>query len=201
VDFLPGGYLETKSRRRSGVIFGALFGVIIGGVIILDLALRISIKQLRNQQEAVEQKCVQANQTIEDIKNIREEEEALARHAELAASLLEKLPRSSILSEIGRALPADVSLVDLNLNVGDRRLTPDATVELKGLAASDAQVTELVTQLNRSKLFSKVTRPAATTQPVDGKMHEFQLEMALNTDADVSIDLPQARSETVFLNP
>ena len=50
---------------------------------------------------------------IEEVKDLQQKQEIMARQAELASSLLEKVPRSNLLAEITNSLPNGVSLIDL----------------------------------------------------------------------------------------
>ena len=54
-------------------------------------------------------------QRIRQADMMQEKQRTMARQAELAASLLEKVPRSFILAEITNAMPPGVSLIDFNL--------------------------------------------------------------------------------------
>jgi Tfp pilus assembly protein PilN len=202
VNFLPEDYLEKKHRRRAAVICATLLGVVIGGATIIGVAFRISIKGLQDQQLAVQRKCAADYRTIQNLDNVHEQEQAVARQAEQTASLLEgQLPRSSILSEIGQALPPEVVLTDLTMEPAADPANPDETIKLTGQANEEPLVVDLIAQLKRSRLFTNVRRSAPDFVMTGGKVHEFQLQMTLNSQAGAAMDLPQAKSETVSLNP
>jgi Tfp pilus assembly protein PilN len=201
LNFLPEDYLWKKTRRRSDVICATLLGVVIGGVAVIAFGMRISVRQLQIQHDAVSWQCAQALRTVQEIKDMRAQQEAVARQAETTAAIMQKIPPSCILSEIARALPEQVTLSDLSYGASDDGTSPDLKLKLNGNASSDAQVSETISQLRRSKLFSTVDRSPAPFTSMDGNVHQFQLEVALNPNADAASDMPQAQSQTVFLNP
>ena len=58
---------------------------------------------------------VEAARKIEQVKRMHEQQREVVHHAELAASLVERVPRSNMLAEITNALPIGVSLIDLSM--------------------------------------------------------------------------------------
>jgi Tfp pilus assembly protein PilN len=202
VNFLPEDYLEMKFRRRAAVICATLLGVVIGGTTVVGVAFRVSIKELQDQRRASQRKCAMEYGTIRNLENLRDQQQALARQAEVTASLLEKqVPRSSIISDVGRALPVEVVLTELTLEPTGQADSPDETIRIRGQAKADVLVADLIVQLKRSRLFFNVHRLAADAVGDDRKTTVFDLQMSLNSPNSASIDLPQAHSETVSLNP
>jgi Tfp pilus assembly protein PilN len=66
--------------------------------------------------------------------------------------------------------------------------TYDVFMKLSGLASTDVQVAQLISRLNRTRIFKDVNLLITDTfQPTPGGdvMRKFQIELALNNDADV----------------
>jgi Tfp pilus assembly protein PilN len=75
-------------------------------------------KQLRvveRQHSEVTKQYAEAAKSIEQVKAMQDKQRKMGQQAELAASLLERVPRSFLLAEMTNAMPAGVSLMDVRL--------------------------------------------------------------------------------------
>jgi Tfp pilus assembly protein PilN len=133
---------------------------------------------------AVEKQYSEAAKRIERVNEMRAKQQQVVRRAELAASLVEKIPRSNILAEFTNALPPGLSLVQLmmeskerasaappamtafeqkraalegrNLNVQVAPKVYDVFLRIEGIALTDIQIGDFMEKLKRSPLFRDV---------------------------------------------
>jgi len=179
LSFLPEDYLEQKYTRRANILCVLLFLITAGGIAAAWNWMRASNGRIEATFADVDTKYTDAARKIEQVKKMHEKQRAVVRHAELAASLVEKVPRSNILAEITNALPAGVSLLDLSMKSvlrqggataapaassfaqrkaaleGQNQPAPAPSTDIKiaitGIAGDDVQVAQLMGQL-RTKL-------------------------------------------------
>jgi len=124
LSFLPDDYLERKAQRRTNFICAGLFLVTltaIGGTF------HFSERSNRDVEKTYDGKLKEFTaeaQRIQQAEQMQEKQRTMARQAELAASLLEKVPRSFVLAEITNAMPPGVSLMDFVLESKKRNLVP-----------------------------------------------------------------------------
>jgi hypothetical protein len=127
LSFLPDDYLERKAQRRTNFICAGLFIVTltaIGGTF------HFSERSNRDVEKTYDSKLKEFTaeaQRIQQAEQMQEKQRTMARQAELAASLLEKVPRSFVLAEITNAMPPGVSLVDFVLESKKRNLVPQVS--------------------------------------------------------------------------
>jgi Tfp pilus assembly protein PilN len=115
LSFLPDDYLETKRQRRTNVVCAALF---LGLMAAIGTAFSYIEKELRGVEKThgeVSRQYAEAAKNIEQVKQMQDKQRKMGQQAELAASLLEKVPRSFILAELTNSMPAGVSLMDVKM--------------------------------------------------------------------------------------
>src|SRR5690348_228795 len=115
LSFLPEDYLEQKYTRRANAVCILMFLLTVGGIAAGWHWMRGNDTRTEATFLEVDTRYTDAARKIEQVKKMHEKQRAVVRHAELAASLVEKVPRSNILGEITNALPTGVSLLDLSM--------------------------------------------------------------------------------------
>jgi Tfp pilus assembly protein PilN len=210
LSFLPDDYLERKAQRRTNAICAVLFLVVIAVIGSAFSYTDRSVRDLEKEHEQVDQEYTEAAKRIDLVKELEEKQRRMATQAELAASLLEKVPRSFVLAEITNALPNGVSLLDLNLeshlrsqpaapprtafdakrgDAGKPVEAPklyDVTLRVSGVAYTDVQVAQFITKLNQSKMLNDVNLVISDEfKQDDQQLRRFQVEATLDPNADV----------------
>lgn len=125
LSFLPDDYLAKKASRRTNVICGILFGLVMAGVGGTFSLMEREVRKAEVENIAVNQKFSEAARPIAQFQQLQEKERTMSHQAELAASLLEKVPRSVILADITNSLPTGVSLTGFTLE-SKKRSAPAA---------------------------------------------------------------------------
>jgi Tfp pilus assembly protein PilN len=124
LSFLPDDYLERKAQRRTNAICAMLFLVVMVAIGSAFTFSERKMRELEREHELVENQYTEAAKRIQLVQQMQDKQRQMATQAELAASLLEKVPRSFLLAEITNALPVGVSLLDLTM---ESKLRPTAS--------------------------------------------------------------------------
>ena len=186
LSFLPDDYLETKRQRRTNVVCAVLFLGIMGAIGTAFSMIEKSLRQVEKQHGEIARQYAEAAKSIEQVKQMQDKQRKMGQQAELAASLLEKVPRSFLLAEVTNAMPAGVSLMDVKLESkvsmpggggggksqfelkraameGNRAKAAapqakvyDVTLKVSGMADNDVQVAQFMAKLNTSSLLQDV---------------------------------------------
>jgi len=115
LSFLPDDYLERKAARRTNAICAVLFLLVIGGVGSVFTISENATKAIDKQYNKIEEQYVGEARRIEQVRQMHEKQQRMARQAELTASLLEKVRRSDILAEVTNCMSPGVSLLEFSL--------------------------------------------------------------------------------------
>jgi Tfp pilus assembly protein PilN len=113
LSFLPEDYLEQKYARRAMILCAALFLIVAGSLGFWWQVRSKAHAKVVAEFNEVNNNYVEAARKIEQVKRMHEQQREVVHHAELAASLVERVPRSNMLAELTNALPVGVSLIDI----------------------------------------------------------------------------------------
>ena len=184
LSFLPEDYLEKKITRRANIVSVLLLLLGGGGLAVCYSWTRTESAKVDATFAEVDSRYLDAARKIEQVKKMNDKQRSVFHHAELAASLVEKVPRSNILAEITNSLPTGVSLLDFamhsSLHVNDAGVPNtafaqqraqidaknsaesakppqhDVKLTITGIARDDVQVAQLMSHLSHSSLFNAV---------------------------------------------
>ena len=238
LSFLPDDYLDRKARRRANGLCA------LGALAVLGVAVTV-FWYTEKLSAAVEKRFAEVDKQygdaaarIEKVNQMRSQQQQVVRRAELAASLVEKVPRSNVLAEFTNSLPQGLSLLNITMESREKAggtvaaMTAfeakraalegrgasapvtakqyDVFLKLEGVAATDVQVAQFITKLNRSQLFKDVnlvvseeykaqTQASQNGRPQDAEvMRKFQIELMLNPNAEVMSPVnPNTRTAAV----
>jgi Tfp pilus assembly protein PilN len=113
--FLPEDYLAKKAERRTNIISLVLFAVVMGGVFLAFLVTNQKWTQVKQRQEDINGRYQQAALQIRELNQLETQKEEMLHKAELAAALVERVPRSILLAELINRMPERLSLLDFQL--------------------------------------------------------------------------------------
>ena len=113
--FLPEDYLDQKAERRTNLISLSLFGVVMVSVFAAFLVTNRQWSQVKTARGAVNEQYAQAAAQIETLNELEEQKNQMLSKARLAAALVERVPRSILLSELINRMPNRLGLVELEL--------------------------------------------------------------------------------------
>jgi Tfp pilus assembly protein PilN len=182
--FLPEDYLERKAQQRTNIFSLVMFVLVMGAVIAAFLVTnrqRTAVKALQSQ---VNSRFETAAKRLEQLDELQQRKEQMVQKARVTSSLLERVPRTLIFSELINNMPNNVSLLEADLETKvvqkqARALTslekardekkakaakkanplPEVketavTMSLIGVAPTDVQVAQFMAALSRSPLFA-----------------------------------------------
>jgi len=115
VNLLPEDYLEHRAQQRANVLCLALLSVVIAGVIAAAVVSEDLARQVRSERDEVNQEYQQAGELIEQMQKLESKKALAVAKAQVAAGLLERVPRSWLLANLTNALPSGASLTKVKL--------------------------------------------------------------------------------------
>ena len=124
LSFLPDDYLERKAQRRTIIICAVLSGIVMAAIYAAFSLQEKMMETAEASHNEVMQQYTEAGRQIEQVQTMETKQRTMARQAELASSLLEKIPRSIILAESTNALPKDVSMQEFSLTSQRKTAAP-----------------------------------------------------------------------------
>jgi hypothetical protein len=124
--FLPEDYLARKAERRTNVICLALFAVVMTGVFLAFLVTNRQWTQVKSEQAVINERYQNAGKQIQQHSELEKQRDEMLNKAELAAALVERVPRSILLAELINRMPKQLGVLELELK--SERQTPRAVV-------------------------------------------------------------------------
>ncbi len=113
--FLPQEYVARKNELRANLFCLGLFGVVMFGVISAFFVTNRQWLTVRDQQKAITVLHTKEAAKIEQYKRLEEQKSDMMQKAEITTALVEKVPRSKLISEIVTRMPKDITLLEVNL--------------------------------------------------------------------------------------
>lgn len=214
INLLPENYLHHRREHRTNVICMILFVVMIGAVFCASVVSKRSLAHTLAIRNRVDTSYAEAAKLISQMHELEAQKVKMLRKAEVTASLVERVPRSTLLAVITNALPDGASLKTLDLqtqkiirrtkSVADdndkqtgTKLTTEprksppvsaetiVCVEITGLAATDVQVARFIANLARNPLTASVDLCYSEEKKVRGMtVREFQIKTVLKDEVD-----------------
>lgn len=222
INLLPQDYVERRARHRANVLCLVLFAVVMSGVTGAALVSRRSGRRTLEVRNRVNASYAKAAELIAQMQELQAKKRSLCAKAETTASLVERVPRSTLLAIITEALPKGAAVTKFKLETKAPRVqqtqqgrakrkgkkgskfeakkkgaAPPSLVQMEvtGLAQNDLQVARFMHALIRNKLLTGVDLVVSQEKMVDKvAVREFQVKLQLRPGAD-AIDIlgdPQA---------
>src|SRR5690554_1039472 len=108
--FLPEDYVARKAETRASLISLALFGIVLGGVVAAFFVTNRQWLSVRREQELINTLYTQEARKIEQLKKLEAQKAEMLAKAEVTTALVEKVPRSVLLSELTTRMPESITL-------------------------------------------------------------------------------------------
>jgi Tfp pilus assembly protein PilN len=113
--FLPQDYVARKAELRANLICLGLFGVVMFGVVAAFFVTNRQWLQVRREQTLITTQYTKEQAKIEQLKKLESQKAEMFEKAEITTALLEKVPRSRLLSELVNRMPQDITLLEIGL--------------------------------------------------------------------------------------
>jgi len=213
-DFLPREYVEHRDDRRTHTLGLALFGIVVAAVALAFLAKQSDWQRVSDIRDRVTSNYELAGEQVAVIVALEEKQRKIHERARIAASLVERLPRSTVLSEFINRMPAGLGLLEFDLHThvmqattpesatvgrssrADRSPEPEPVqleavryrtdIALLGFAPTDLQVSEFLAELNAHPLLEQVVLQFSEETDMDGvSVRQFRMTCSLGSNADI----------------
>ena len=115
INLLPEDYIKRRTQRRSNFLCLILFAVVMTGVITAAFISERHTARTDKMRDKVEKSYDEAAKLIEQMQDLKIKRETLNNKTELTASLIERIPRSTLLGIITNARPHSTSLTQFKL--------------------------------------------------------------------------------------
>src|ERR1043165_4975506 len=113
--FLPQDYVARKAEMRANLICLSLFGVVMFCVVAAFFVTNRQWLQVRKSQATITAQYTQEAAKIEQLKLLEKEKGEMMDKAEITTALIERVPRSVLMSELITRMPDDITLLELSL--------------------------------------------------------------------------------------
>lgn len=114
--FLPEDYLARRAERRTNLISLVLFAVVMLGVILAFAVTNQKWSQVKQDQMTINSSYQTVAEEIRELTELEEQKNEMLHKAELAAALVERVPRSILLAELINRMPDRLSLLEFDLS-------------------------------------------------------------------------------------
>lgn len=212
MNFLPEDYVEKRQATRTAILFIGLLLVVVGGIVGAYLYSQWNMRGVFQERDRVNAAFDDASKKIAEAQELEKQKERMIAKADTITTLMERVRRSILLSELTRLRPNGINFMILDLKSKDldpskpmpaidqaRRTqdglpldikppTVDVTVSLTGTAPTDADVASYLTALQKSPILTSVTllySEEYRKNKEDPAVRRFSLEMHINPEADL----------------
>jgi len=127
INLLPDDYLKRRGQRRSNIVCMILFAIVLVGVIGANMVTRQSERHTLRIRDRVNEEYATATRLIEHMQSLEKQKAVMLQKGQVTASLVERMPRSTVLAMVVSACPKGVSLSEVNLLCKPVRRTSSPT--------------------------------------------------------------------------
>ena len=129
-DFLPKEYIEHRQDRRMHVAALSLFAIVLAGVVVAFFITRADWQRVKEIRAQVAIRYEEAADQVRTLSSLEDRQARIFERAELAASLIDRIPRSVLLSEFINRMPEGLGLLEFELT--SHMLPPSEPTSLDG---------------------------------------------------------------------
>ncbi|MEX0776598.1 MAG: PilN domain-containing protein [Phycisphaeraceae bacterium] len=121
MSFLPQDYVESRIQRRTNLICLTLFAIVMAAVVAAFLVTVRHGSEVKRLHTQINQDFEEAAKRLDQLQVLQDRKSQMMQKAQVTAQLLERVPRSLILSELTNMMPMTLSLTDLQLETHIKR--------------------------------------------------------------------------------
>lgn len=113
--FLPDDYIAKRIEKRTNLICLSLFAIVMVAVFGAFLVTNQSWSQIKVEQDYINSRYTEAGQQILELTELEQQRDEMLHKAELAAALVERVPRSILLAELINRMPPQLGLLEFHV--------------------------------------------------------------------------------------
>lgn len=174
--FLPDDYLNKQADRRTNLISLVLFGVVMIAVFAAFLVTNRQWSQVNETTRLINAQFAQKAKQIEQRDALQAQKKEMLHRAELAGALDEPVPRSVLLAELVKRMPARLGLLKFEMT---------STREKPGRTATSGKTVGRLTGPGRAKTRQEASAEQKKIEPPKYLVSISMVGVA-PTDVDVS---------------
>ena len=139
--FLPEDYIDKRAAKRTNLICVTLFVVVMTAVVGAYFFSDQQRVEVRDRLAVVNANVAQAGLQLEKLAELQNQKDKMVRKANITGTLVEKFPRSLILSQLINNMPSTLSLFELELEtaVTQQKVSRSKTALAKAKQAAKAK--------------------------------------------------------------
>ncbi|MFW6336937.1 MAG: PilN domain-containing protein [Phycisphaeraceae bacterium] len=229
--FLPEDYLARKVARRTNIICVTLFIVVMTGVISAFYVTDQQRREVEQLHDTVDAQFEEAARRLDQLSELQTRKKEMLQKARITGALVERTPRSILLSELINHMPASMTLLDFELATrtlnparhprtaidraklgrkqqekeenGEIEVPPtEMTIDLTGVANSDVDVAQFMTSMRAHPLYSEVSLVFSEQSELEEmEIRKFRIQMSVNQEFDVMTLEPTRIARGLEQNP
>lgn len=229
--FLPEDYVEKRAQRRTNFFNITLFLIVMGGIVGAFIVNDRQHGDVRALQASVNQQFADAAKRLEQLDELQGRKTEMLRKAEVSSVLVERVPRSLLLSELINNMPSTLSLVEFKLETkvvqnsrravtaldkakaasrfaktngaGQPDIKPtEITINLTGVAPTDMEVSQFMSALSKNPLVQDLNLAySLETKIQDQLMRRFRIDLVIEQDLDLTAVQPRKVERELKQNP
>ena len=215
INLLPQGYVRRRIQHRASLVCIGLFGIVmlcvLGGV----AASKNRISNTQIVLDRINADYMEATKKFEEMQELQQRKKELMSKAETTGSLLERIPRSTILAVVTNARTNGICLKQFYLSTkrvmvavtnektksakfaakkkkrkrGKRleKAQQNVTLEILGWARTDIEVGQFISNLSKCPLINSVELAFSKQEEVDDILvRSFRVDIKINSAADAT---------------
>lgn len=190
MSFLPEDYLDRRAQRRTNLICVTLFIIVMSAVIGAYLVSDQQRMEVRKHREIVNARFTEAARRLEQLDEMHKRKGQMLKKARVTGALLEKLPRSLVLSQLVNAMPATLSLLEVELETIAVKPTASQHKTALDKAKADAKS-------KKGKKNEPAPEPEIELKPVQIRLNVIGVA---KTDVEVSQFMADIKNTELFSN-
>jgi len=218
INLLPKDYVESRIRRRANVMCLILFAIVLSAVLAAAVVSEQSSRHTQAVRDRIDASYADAAKFLAQMQTLEIQRSQMLHKAEVTTSLVERVPRSTLLAVVTAALPSTCSLEKVTLDTQrvivreepaapagkGTKLTTDSrqtaknqstqvVMEVTGRAFTDVDVARFIANLLRCPLMTSVDLVYSEEKTFDKTaVRQFQVRLELKPNADAIDAIPGA---------
>ena len=203
INLMPNDYIERRLQQRTNSLGLVLFGVVMLCIAGTAFVSRRATNHTLAVAERVDADYALAAKMIGEMRQLEARKQMLLEKAEMTASLLERIPRSTIVAVITNALPAEACLTSMEMVPVKSFGGPSAagkfdqllaaqqknefitTIQVSGVTSTDVEVANFMSNLADCPLLSAVDLVFSQEKFINKmSVREFKVTMIITPGMD-----------------
>ena len=126
--FLPEDYVARRAEVRANFLALVLFGIVVFSIVAAFFVSNRQWTTVKDQRAIIAAEYALAQRGIDQLKKLDEQKKEMLDKAEVTTALIERIPRSVLLSQLVQRMPEQITLLDLKLE-SKKAIVPKAAVK------------------------------------------------------------------------